>query len=211
MYNKRYQMLAMLNFILGICAICLYLPYTIQAFSIKGFKWLNFAKDILKDKYLDVCIYFGIFLLAGFIILNLFSLFSHTNFSKIAFKISIISALVLPLVDILSIKYNWMLDFWIKSIAPNIKMISYILLCVAVGSFVLGLILNFTRKTRANVHIIVQALIMCCVIVLFIAVRGWCGWDISNIDKLFGILMSVFAIYLPISVILLIICVKNRV
>lgn len=210
MYKKRYRLLALLNLILGVCAICLYVPFTIQAFDIKGFGWLGFAEDLLKNNYYDVLIYFGIFLLIWFIVLNLFSILSHVNVAKLTFKISVISALILPLIYVLALKYDKVLDFWIKYIAPNIKIISYIVLCVAIGSVVLGLLFNFTKENRANIHLIMQALIMCILLSLLIAINGWCGWSV-NIIKLFGILMSLFAIYLPFSALLLTICAKMRI
>lgn len=210
MYKKGYQTLAILNLLLGACAICLYVPYTIQAFNIKGLEWLNFAKDLLKNNYYNVLLYFGIFLLTWFIGLNLFSILSHFNVAKLAFKISVISALILPLIYVLALKYDEFLELWIKYIAPNIKVISYMFLCISIGSFALGLLFNFTKENRANIHHIVQALAMCVLLSLLIAINGWCGWSV-NIVKLFGILMSLLAIYLPFSTLLLTICAKMRI
>ena len=31
---------------LGVCAICLFLPTTLKAFSVKGFDWLDFAAGL---------------------------------------------------------------------------------------------------------------------------------------------------------------------
>lgn len=210
MYKKKYQIFAILNLILGACAICLYVPYTIQVFNIKGFNWLNFAKDLLKTNYYDVLLYFGIFLLMWFIILNLFSILSNFNVAKLAFKMAVISALILPLIYVLGLKYDEVLELWIKYIAPNIKMISYLFLCISIGSFALGLLFNFTKENRANIHHIVQALVMCILLSLLIAINGWCGWSVNTI-KLFGILMSLFALYLPFATLLLTICAKMRI
>jgi len=212
MYKKKYRLLAILNFIFGACAIALYLPYTFEAFNIKGMGWLNFAPDLFKSNYFDVLIYFGIFLLVWFIVTNALSLLSYVNMPKLAFKISIISALILPLIYVMALKFDFMLEFWIKSIAPNIKMISYIFACIAVGSFILGLVLNFTKENRANLHHILQALVMSILLILLIAVNGWCGWSIglSALLKLFGVLMGLFATYLPISSIVLFVCAKKR-
>ena len=129
---------------------------------------------------------------------------------KLLFKISIISALMLPLIFVLASKFDWALKFWIKTIAPDIKMISYILICVSVGSFVLGLIFNFTKDSKANLHHILQALVMCALMVLLVAINGWCGWNVKNILKLFGVLMGLLAIYMPISSIIMLICAKKR-
>ena len=209
MYSKKYNSLAFFNLIFGVCAICLYLPYTLSAFNIKGFGWLDFAKNILKSKYFDVMVYFGIFLLIWIIALTVISLPCRINLSKLLFKLSTIVALALPLIYVLSIKYDFALEFWIKNIASNIKMISYVLLCVSGGCFILGIMFNFTRDGKANLHQILQALAMCVLLAVLIAVNGWCGWKV-NVIKLFGVLMGVFAIYLPISSIVLMLCAKNR-
>jgi len=210
MDKKNYQVLAFLNFVFGIIAICLYLPYTIQSFNIKGFQWLNFAKDMLKENYSNALIYFGIFLLMWFIVLTLLSIISNVNLPKILFKLSTILSLVLPLIYVFSIKYDFALKFWIKNIAPNLKIICYAFLCVSVGFSVLGLIFNLMRQNKANFHNILQAVIMNVLLALLLAVQGWCGWDIENSVKLFGILMGLFAIYLPISSIILLICAKKQ-
>lgn len=210
MQNKTYKILSVFNFMLGICAICLYLPYTFKSFNVKGFDWLDFAKDLFKNNYLNVLIYFGIFLLLWFIVLNLISIPYRINLPKFLLKISVVIALALPLIYVLSIKYNWALNFWIKNIAPNIKTICYVLLCSSVGCFVLGLICNFITRGKANFHHVLQAIVMCALLALIIAVNGWCGWKVDNVLKMFGVVMGLFAIYLPISSIVLIICRKSR-
>ena len=211
MNEKNYHALAFLNFIFGIISICLYLPYTIQSFNIKGFKWLNFAKDMLKENYQNALIYFGIFLLIWFIVITSISIINNISLSRMLFKLSAISSLLLPLVYVLALKYDWALEFWIKNIAPNVKMICYIVLSVSVGFSVLGLILNFTRENKANFHLILQSLIMNALLVLLILIQGWCGWSFGSQVKIFGILMGLFAIYLPISSFVLLICDKKRV
>lgn len=209
MHKRGYLILSMLNFIFGVCAIFIYLPYTLEAFNIKGFGWIDYAKDVLNSDYYNALIYFGIFLLTWFIVLTFISLLSHINLPKLSFKLSTIIALILPLVFTLAIKNDKALEFWIKNIAPDVKMVSYIFLCVSWGTFGLGLVLNFIKDNRANLHIILQALTMCVLLTLVVAVNGWCGWSI-NLSKMFGILMALFAVYLPISSIVLIICTKKR-
>jgi len=211
MNSKNYQALAFLNFIFGMISICLYLPYTIQAFNIKGFKWLDFAKDLLKSNYHNMLIYFGAFLLIWFIALTLISIINNVNLAKLSFKVSTILALLIPLVYVLALKNDWALEFWIKNIAPNVKMICYIALCVSVGLWGLGLIFNFTKENKANLHHILQALIMNVLLILLILIQGWCGWSVGNPLKIFGVLMGLFAIYLPISSFVLLICAKKRV
>jgi len=208
--KKKYLHLAILNFVLGICAICLYLPYTLEAFDMAGFEWFKFVPDMLKDNYFNVLIYFGVFLLSWVIVLNLISLFNHANLPKILFKISAILSLILPLIYVLALKSDAVLEFWIKFISKNIKIISYTLLCVSIGTFGLGLIYNIINKNRANLHLLLQALFMCALLLLLIAVNGWCGWNISKVYRLYGILVGLFAIYLPISSIILILCRKTK-
>ena len=199
--NKKYLTLSLINFLLGIGAICLYLPYTLDAFNVQS-EWLNFAPDILKQNYTNTLVYFGIFLLLWVIVINITSILSHVNKAKIAFKLSSVIALILPLVYVLAIKYDWALQFWIDNIAKNIKMISNVLLCVSFGSLILGLVLNFINKNHANLYHIIQAVFMCLTLALLVAVNGWCGWDVS-VEKMFGLLMGAFAIYLPTSAVVL--------
>ncbi len=209
MQRKNYRILSFFNLLLGVCAICLFLPTTFKLFEIKGFDWLDFAPDLFKKNHLDVEFYFGLFLIVWFIALNAISLLSRPNWSKTLFKVSIIVALILPLINILAVRYEFALKFWIKNIAPEIKTISMVLLCVSAGLFGLGLILNFARHNKANLHIVLQSLVMCVFLGLFIAVEGWCGWKVDLL-KMMGALYAVFAIYLPISSIILLICAKNR-
>lgn len=209
MQRKNYKILSLLNLLLGVCAICLFLPTTLKAFSVKGFDWLDFAPDLFKDNYINVEFYFGLFLIVWFIVINAISLLSRPNLSKTLFKLSTIVALALPLMFVLAVKYEFALEFWIKNIAPEIKTIALVVLCVSAGLFALGLILNFVRRNRANLHIVLQALVMCAFLGLLIAAEGWCGWKV-DILKMVGVLYAVFAIYLPISSIVLLICAKSR-
>ena len=210
MNKNNYYALSFLNLVFGILAIFLYLPYTLQAFDINVNGWLNFAMDIFKSNYIDILIYFGIFLLLWVIVLTIISIIIRINLPKLLFKLSAIVALILPLMYVLALKFDAVLDIWIKSIAPNVKIISYILISVSCGLFVLGLILNFTREKRANLHLIVQALEMCALLILIVAINGWCGWKVDYV-KGFGVLMGLFAIYLPLSTIIISICAKKRV
>ena len=207
--NKKYLTLSLINFLLGICAICLYLPYTLDAFNVQS-EWLNFAPDILKHNYADSLIYFGIFLLLWIILLNIVSILSHANKAKILFKLSSVIALILPLIYVLALKYDWALEFWANNIAKNIKMISSVLLCISFGSLIFGLVLNFTNKNHANLYHIIQAVFMCLTLALVVAVNGWCGWDVG-VDKMFGLLMGTFAVYLPTSAVILFIIRNKRV
>ena len=209
--KNRYSTLSIFNFIFGICAIVLYLPYTISAFNLKGFSWLtDIAPDLLKDKYFDALIYFGIFILGWFIVINVLSLLSRPNLPKLLFKVSAISALLLPLITVLCFKFDWAMEFYVKNIAKNIKTISLAMMAISCGAAVLGLCSNFTRRNRANMHHILQAIVMCALLVLMVAVYGWCGWKVSEPSKVFGILMGLFAIYLPLSSIILFMLRKKR-
>ena len=208
--KKGYTRLAFFNVILAVVAICLYLPYTLEGFNMAGFEWFKFVPDMLKDKYFNVLIYFGIFLLVWFIVLNLVSILSHLNLPKLMFKLAIIVALSLPLVYISALKFDAVAEIWVKNIAPNIKTIAYSVLCISCGSFGLGLIYNFTRSNKANLHHIVEALVMCILLILMIVCYNWCGWDIEVTFKIYGILIGLLAMYLPISAVTLLICRNKR-
>lgn len=208
--KKGYVKLSIINLLLGICAICLYLPYMLEAFNMAGFDWFKFVPNMLKDNYFDVLVYFGVFLLLWITALNVITLLSRPNRAKLVLKISTISALIIPVIYVLALKNNNALQFWIKNIAPNIKMISFIFLCVAWGSFILGLIFNCTRKNHANLHHVLQALFMSLLLTLLVAANGWCGWGINNITKIYGVLVGLFAIYLPLSSVILFICRYKR-
>lgn len=207
--SKKYLTLSLINFLLGVGAICLYLPYTLEAFNIQS-EWLNFAPDILKQNYYNALIYFGIILLVWIIALNVISILSHANKPKIIFKLTSVIALILPLFYVLALKYNWALEFWINNIGKNIKTISSVLLCISFGSLALGIVLNFTNQNHAGIYHILQAAFMCLTLALLISVNGWCGWDVG-VDKMFGLLMGMFAIYLPASAIILFITRKKRI
>ena len=207
--RKKYLKLAIVNFILGVCAICLYLPYTLEAFDMAGFEWFKFVPNMLKDNYYNVLIYFGVLLILWFILLNLIGILHHINLPKFLFKMSIIVALILPLMYVLALDNNFAFNFWIKNILPNIKTISYIFLGISCGTFVLGLIYNITRKNHANSHHIIEATVMCLLLVLMCIVNGWCGWNIDVTIKLYGIMIGLFALYLPISGVNLLFC-KNK-
>ena len=71
--KKKYLTYAIGNLILGLCAIILYLPYTLKAFKISGFAWLDIAPDLFKGNYNDVLIGFGIFVLLWLILINVIS------------------------------------------------------------------------------------------------------------------------------------------
>lgn len=208
--KKKYIQLSIVNLILTVIAICLYLPYTLEAFNMAGFEWFDFVSKMLKDNYFEVLVGFGIFLLLWLMILNIFSIFSNANLPKVMFKLSAIMALILPLIYVLALKNDWALKFWIKNINSNIKMIAYTFIIVSWGSFILGLIYNFTKRNRANLHHILQALFMCGLLTLLIICNGWCGWDIDLTSKIYGIMVGWLAIYLPISSIVLIACSKKR-
>lgn len=209
--KNRYSTLSIFNFLFGICAIVLYLPYTISAFGWEGFDWLTkIAPELLSDKYFDVLIYFGIFILVWFIVTNVISLIYRPNLPKLLFKLSAVVALLLPMVYVLCMKYDWAIEFYIKNIAKNIKSISLILMGVSCGSAILGLCFNFSRRNRANFHYILQAIVMCALLVLLVAINGWCGWKVGDIVKLSGILMGLFAVYLPVSSVILFMLRKKR-
>ena len=155
---------------------------------------------------------FGIVLLVWIVGLTIVSLLSKPNVPKLILKVAVIAALALPLMDVLGLKYDWALEFWSENIIKNIKKISYILIIVACGSSVLGILFNFSKKHKSNLHHITQALVMSALLVLFVAVRGWCGWkiDLDIMTKLYGVLMGLLAIYLPISAPIIIVSSRRR-
>ena len=175
-----------------------------------GFEWFKFVPNTLKGNYYNVLIYFGIALLLWFIILNLITILSRVNFPKFLCKITVILSLILPLMYILALKNTQILKFWIKTIVPNIKMIAYVVLCVSWGNFALALIYNFTHDNRTNLYHLVETLVMCTLLTLMIACYGWCGWTINSTVKIYGILIGLFAMYLPISAIILFVCRNKR-
>lgn len=209
--KKSYTQLAIIQALFGIVAILLYLPYTLEAFNMPGFEWFKFVPKILKDNYFDILIYFGIFLILWFIILNIGSILTHANLPKLILKFSVVSALIIPLFYVLALKYDWALKFWIDNISQNIKEISYVFIGLSSGSFVLGLIYNLKRIHHANLHHIMQALTMCVLFILLVLINGWCGKAYGFDSKIFGILIGLFAIYLPISTIILFMCRNKRV
>ena len=209
--KKHYSTLSVLNFIFGICAIVLYLPYTITAFNLSGFTWLtDIATDMLKTNYFDTLIFFGIFILAWLIIGNILTISYRPNLPKILFKASAIVALILPMVYVTAMKFDWVLEIYKQYIAKNIKMVSLVSIAASVGLALMGLCSNFSRRNRANLHHILQAVVMCAVLVLLVVINGWCGWKVGGLDKLFGILMGLFAAYFPVSAIVLFMLRKTR-
>ena len=82
MYKKGYKTMAGINFLLGLCAIFLYLPYMLQAFEIDASKWIEIGSDLFKKNYGDVLITFGIVLLVWIIGLTALSLLSKPNVPK---------------------------------------------------------------------------------------------------------------------------------
>jgi peptidoglycan/LPS O-acetylase OafA/YrhL len=208
--KNKYNFLAVCNILLSVVAICLYLPYTLEAFDMAGFEWFKFVPKILKGNYDNILIYFGLFLLAWFIVLNLITIFNYVNMPKFLCKITVVLSLALPLAYMLALTHDWALEYWIKLIIPNIKMIAYIVLCVSGGNIVLALMYNFTSKNRANFHHLTESMVMCALLTLMIICFGWCGWKIDNVVKIYGIMIGLLAIYLPISAIVLFICRKNR-
>ncbi len=208
--KNKYVSLAICNILLAVCAICLYLPYTLEAFDMAGFEWFKFVPNLLKNNYYDVLIYFGLFLLLWFMVLNLITILSRVNIPKFLCKITVVLALILPFMYVSALKNETMLELWLKTIIPNIKIIAYVTLCVSCGNFVLALIYNFTHKNRANLHHLLEALVMCALLILMIICNGWCGWSIKSSVKIYGILIGLLAMYLPISAMVLFICRKNR-
>ena len=212
MYKKGYKTMAGINFLLGLCAIFLYLPYMLQAFDIDASKWIEIGSDLFKKNYGDVLITFGIVLLVWIIGLTALSLLSKPNVPKFILKVAVIVALALPLMYVLALKYEWAVEFWVKNIAKDVKTISYMLIIVACGSSVLGTLFNFSKKHKANLHHIVQAFVMSALLILFVAVYGFCGWkiDFELIIKLNGVLIGLLAIYLPISAPIILISSRRR-
>ncbi len=196
--KKKYLMYAAGNFILGLCAIILYLPYTFKAFNISGFDWLDLAPDLFKSNYHNVLIGFGVFILIWLILINAISLINFPNIPKTLFKSSIIVALILPLVYVLALRSEIVLEFWLKYFSKNIKTISCSLIFISCGLALLGLLYNFTRRKHANLHHILQAFTMCLLLILLVMSNGWC-WQIAGVEKTFGLLMGLLAVYFPIS------------
>ena len=212
MYKQGYKTMAGLNFLLGVCAILLYTPYMLQAFDINASNWVKLGMDIFNENYFNVLVYFGMLLLVWILGVTIFSILARPNITKFMFKIAVIASLVLPLIYVLALKFDWAYDFWMKNLAEDIKTISYVFLIVACGSFFTGLLFNFSQKKKANFHHISQALVMCVLLVLFLAVNGWCGWEleVEFLTKVYGVLMGWFAIYLPISTFIIMASSKKR-
>lgn len=200
--KKKYLMYAGVNLLLGLCSIILYLPYTFKAFNIFGFDWLNLAPDLFKNNYHNVLIGFGVFILIWLILINVISLINFPNIPKTLFKSSVIVALILPFIYVLALRSELVLKLWFKYFDKNIKTISCALIFISCGLALLGLLYNFTRRKHANLHHILQSITMCGLLVLLAVANGWC-WQVVAVDKAFGLLMGVLAVYFPISSLIL--------
>ena len=200
--KKKYLMYAAVNLIFGLCSIIFYLPYTIKAFNIPGFDWLNLAPELFGRNYDNVLIGFGAFILIWLIMINAVSIINYPNTAKTLFKSSVIVALILPIIYVLALRSELVLKLWLKYFDKNIKTISCALIFISCGLALLGLLYNFTRRKHANLHHIVQAFTMCVLLILLVMSNGWC-WQVANVGKMFGLLMGVLAVYFPVSSLLL--------
>lgn len=200
--KKKYSLYALGNLILGLCSIVLYLPYTFRVFKISGFDWLDIAPDLFKANYSNVLIGFGAFILLWIILVNAISIINYPNIAKTLFKTAVIVALILPLTYVLALRSELILKIWLKYFADNIKTMSSGLIFISCGLVVLGLLYNFTRRKRANLHHILQAIAMCALLILLVMANGWC-WQIISMEKAFGLLMGLLAVYFPVSSLIL--------
>ena len=102
----------------------------------------------------------------------------------------------------MALKSDLILKIWLKLFANDIKTVSCTLIFVSCGLTVLGLLYNFTRRKRANLHHILQAITMCLLLILLVMANGWC-WQIISMEKAFGLLMGLLAVYFPVSSLIL--------
>lgn len=206
--HKGNKVLALSNLLLGLVSIVLYLPYFFEAFNMNVNGWMNVTHKLLKNNYSNILTVFGVFLLAYIVILNLASIFSCKGLSGFSLRLTAILSLPLVLLYALALQFDAVLSFWIKCIAPNIKMISLVLAIISVGLLVLGVLSCITKRRKINFYLLLQAIAMCSLLMVLILMNGWLGLDINAV-KGFGILLAVLPIYLPASSILLMLYRRN--
>lgn len=213
MKKVGYRVLAILNLILGAGAIFVYAPIMLSAFNVNVSKWNKVVVNLFDKNYSNVLICFGLAILVYIFILNIATFFYKLNVPKFCFKLGALVALVLPLIYVSGLKFDFMLEFWIKNIAKNIKTLSYISIVISGGLFLLGFIFNFISGPKANIVHILQNLAMALILLALIYINNWCGWEYVKAlpyIKIYGALMGVLGIYLPLSSISLLICAKLR-
>lgn len=216
MQTKGYKFLTIISLLLGAGTVFMYLPYTLTAFDVNCDKWFETTIEMFKNDYFNTLIYFGIALLSLVIIFNIVSIIKRPNIAKTCFKLSVVVALVLPLLCVMAFNvgdWKWAYDFWVDNIAKNIKTYAYIALGISGGLFILGLARNFTADIKVNFHYIFKSLMMITLLVLMIYAFGWCEWNVDAkvLLKVSGLLVGWLAIYFPLSaIILLIYDVRNK-
>ncbi len=203
MGKKRCMLLAFVNLILGGIGAFIYLPYFFEAFNMNVAGWSNAIHRLLSENYSKLLIWFGIILLAYIIITKIITMLSSKNLSCLCFKLSSIIALLLPLLYVMALQFDSILELWIKHIASNIKTISLIAAIISCGLLLLGIISSITRNRKLNIYLLIQSIAMCTLLVLLVSINSWVGWTINTI-KGFGMLMAICPVYLLISVIILI-------
>ena len=208
MRKTGYRMLGVINFIVALLTGFIYMPIALQHFGLNTSVWIDITQDILKSNYEQVLVYIGLIILVATAVLNLISMIYKTNSAKICFKISIIVALILPIIFVSAMEFEWAFKFWINNIASDIKMWASILIIVSLGMFGLGLIFNFIRQKRANFHHIIEAIGMCCLLIFVAGAYNWCGW--GNVDKMQGMMTLWIPVYLLLSAFVLFICSKSH-
>lgn len=217
--KKKYPQLAIINLLLAVGVIYLFFPYIIETFKLYKYDWTKYVSKILIKDYYKPSYYVATGLLIWIAGLNLLTMLIRINVPKFLFKTNILIALGLPLIYMLAIKNSTIANFWSKTIFPNMSMILTVLLCVCWGNWILGLVYNFTHKKRANLHHIVETLFMCFLLTLMILSDAWTGgivggyWSEGYIvftEKAYCIIMGLFALYLPISSLVLYTCRNNR-
>lgn len=211
MQRVGYKILGVISCLLALATGFIYIPISLNLFNVNSAKWLDLTKDILKSYYSDVIIYVGLAILIAIVVLNLVSLVYKTNMAKICFKLTTIISLILPIMFVCTMQFDWAFKFWINNIAKNIKMISYIVMSVSAGLFILGIIFNITSRKRANFHHVFEALAMLGLFIVMICAFDWCGWtsNIHNFSTLIGVMVLWLSAYLLISTIVLFACSKS--
>ncbi len=209
MKKSRYGLRALVNLLLGVGAIFFYTPYVLNAFNIKTEAWSKMLVKLLGDNYFNIMIWFGLVLMGYIVIFNIATILSKANGAKLSFKLTSVVSLLLPIVYVGALKYNAILELWIKAFAPNVKTIGLGFLVASFGLLFLGIFTSVKKHIKVNFYYLLQAIFMCALLTLLVSVNNWCGWDV-NPTKAFGMLMSIMSVYLMASSIILFIFAKNN-
>lgn len=210
MCKKRYVLMAVFNFLIGIFSAFLYLPDFFKAFNMDCSGWVEYCQKLFGNHYMDVLMYFGLGILVWIVFVNVVSFFFQPNLPKLSFKATTMFSLALPILYVSALNFNPALKFWSNIIAPHLKLTAYICVAFSVGFFGLGFLLNIVSEKKSNFHNVFQALATVMVNLTLILTEDWCGWRFWQTGKWFGLLMLAMPLYYTFSPIMLVRTSKKR-